>query len=312
MITVVSAFRDGGPVMYLLLTTSLLGAMALLAGGVLQAAKVKLPASAWLLVPLLFLALGALGTGMGLHEVDAWIRRSHPSDRASLLAAGYAVAPYPGLYGLLLAALGSSFGGFAVGLGTLVGGRDQPLQLRPALGIPAVGVVVATVAAGAGVGAMGMMLFVMPLALVGPAVGVAAAAARGPEAADQQVRAGTGQLVAPILGLLAVLAAGEFCVVLDQVNAAKAVAMAPDVEAAAMIAAGQTAASWQAGLTLGAALFGAPWLLAPGLRSGALRGMRSWDGVVTALLLALTLAALFSPHFQMAGGLRRLLAATGG
>ncbi len=135
-----SAFRDGGPFMYLILMASMV-AFALPVGcTILQGLGNRLAAPAWLVGPVGLVALGALGSLSGLVQAERALGVADDEYRAVMAASGIAVALYTTTFSQLAAWFVAGFSAFGAALAGLIGARGEGTwSLGPAIATAAVG-----------------------------------------------------------------------------------------------------------------------------------------------------------------------------
>jgi len=203
---VVSAFREGGEFMYLVLLLALPGAAVGTALAIVRLTGTWTPAAAWLLLPCLAVLAGVVGVGSGAVIGVAAIDTAHPGEGPALAAWGCRYALYPGVFGrelaALLLALSALFGGGAAALGA---GRDAswtPAHAAPpaVLGLSG-GVGIAIWTHAVDLGAAGWFLaLVLSLASVGCGLG----ALRLPREPLRRHRAATARVLGLVLVVLAI------------------------------------------------------------------------------------------------------------
>lgn len=235
-------FRDGGVFMYVIL---LLGGLSLaLAIGlvVLPILRLRVPAPAWLLGPMLTGAVGLLGTVVGLRMAQEAVLYASAELQGTLMAAGLGIALITTFFGWFVAVIPLALGTLGLGVGLVVRpGIGARLTLVHAVGPALVGLV----------GAVGVAAFSLPagaLVLV-VSLGLVLASLRFPDAQHERFeardarRVATGRLAVGALGAVGALALSVALRVTGISTAFQAVAQAPAEMRSELVAQGLSEAS---------------------------------------------------------------------
>lgn len=230
MTFVLSFFRDGGPFMYLILMAALPTWGLIMVLALLRLTRKKIPDGVWFVGPAVFALVGFGGFAFGMSQALRAVTAAAIEHKGAMLASGAAVATYPDLFGLQIAALLAGTGCLATGLATFREGATagiSPVRLGVVL-IAAVGGVLASLATAWTVFLAGAMILA--------AAGTGLAVARKPS--DDDVVVAPGGAVTAGLGLVTV-----FCVALQGVGVARVQALKDRAVSGAMGAVDVSAAT---------------------------------------------------------------------
>ncbi len=126
-------FSMGGPFMYLVLLVAGAGLILAFTCGGLTAARVRMPAPAWLVALALLPAVGALGRFLGQRMADKAVGSASFEQKDALLAAGLSIAAYTEVFAWSAVALLAALTALSAGLFHMVG-AGRPTRFTPVPG----------------------------------------------------------------------------------------------------------------------------------------------------------------------------------
>ncbi|MBT3222759.1 MAG: hypothetical protein HN348_27095 [Proteobacteria bacterium] len=132
---VITVFKEGGPFVYLLLLLFMLGPIPAVIVGLLACVRLRVPGVLYLVVPVMMIGVGSLGTVIGVSmAMDALVLCS-PEIRSTLAAVGWSIAHYTDLSGAFGAGLLLLFSSVLAAVGVVVGAGKEA-KFLPLHGIP--------------------------------------------------------------------------------------------------------------------------------------------------------------------------------
>ena len=315
MIDPILMFKQGGPLMYVILLFAMGAMVTPLAAGVFASSKIRFPAGVWWAAPVAILALGALGTSMGLTVAHEAVQHASPETKGAMAANGISVAMLTSAGARLAAGPALVWLGIFLALGTaartMLSKQERPLQIGAA-GVVAGAWLLGTVGAFASTLAfsdLGPTVFFGPTAVAIGGFALVLPALKGPPEDDVEERArlAAGRLAAGLAVVVGAAVCAWVAVVMGEIVTFSAMAKASAETKQALMQYGlQVAATgrWMVLISAGCALLPAAALCRDVRYASDTRGL-----VSTALgaAMCLGLLAIYSLAGSSRSGLESLL-----